>query len=70
MPLCIGKASFTEVRGRWLIRVNGKGLLQVQVDAEWTLRPNDAMAPKDASEGGIAGVSEVSYTYLWTYFRL
>ena len=27
--------------------------------AEWTLRPDDAKAPKDASEGGIAGVSEV-----------
>ena len=31
----------------------------LQVKAEWTLRPNDAKAPKDASEGGIAGVSEV-----------
>ena len=31
----------------------------MQVSAEWVLRPNDAKAPKDASEGGIAGVSEV-----------
>lgn len=32
----------------------------MQVTAQWTLRPNDAKAPKDASEGGIAGVSEVA----------
>lgn len=31
----------------------------VEVTAEWTLVPNDAKAPRDASEGGIAGVSEV-----------
>jgi len=35
-----------------------------QVVAEWRLEANDAKAPKDASEGGIAGVSEVGFLVL------